>query len=183
LTSLLAGFVILDKRDRLGRAYGPALVTLAVLATVISAVLAVMTPAGSTTSMSDVRSIPLILMGTGLIARLTPPEVFFNAVISVAVFIASLIFAPSIPHGELPSLILMDAAIGAGAVLLNLQLETRDRRRPPTVSTAPSLPTATAACCWRCIRTASPALPTAAVSTRCWRKHGGLPKNKRIMSA
>jgi diguanylate cyclase (GGDEF)-like protein len=128
MTSLLAVFVALDRRDKLGRAYGPALVTLAVMATVISAVLCVMTPADNTTTMSDVRSIPLILMGTGLIARLTPAEVVCNAVISVAVFVGSVLIAPSVPNGELPSLILMDAAIGAGAVLLNLQLETRDRR-------------------------------------------------------
>ncbi len=128
MTTMLAAFVMLDVRDRLGRAYGPALVTLAVMATVISAVLSIMTPADSTTSMSDVRSIPLILMGTGLITRLTPAEVCCNAIISVTVFVGSLFIAPSVPSGELPSLILMDAAIGAGAVLLNLKLETRDRR-------------------------------------------------------
>jgi diguanylate cyclase (GGDEF)-like protein len=128
MTALLAAFVVLDQRDRLGRAYGPALVTLAVLATVVSAVLSIMTPADSTTNMSDVRSIPLILMGTGLIARLTPTEVCWNAVISVVVFVGSLFIAPSVPSGELPSLILMDTAIGAGAIMLNLQLETRDRR-------------------------------------------------------
>ncbi len=128
MTVLLAAFVMLDGRNRLGRAYGTALVTIAVMATVISAVLTVMTPATTTTNMSDIRSIPLILMATGLIARLTPAEVYSNTGISVAVFVGSLLIAPSIPHGELASLILMDVAIGAGAVVLNLRLETRDRR-------------------------------------------------------
>jgi len=128
MTFLLGIFLMLDKHNRLGRAYGPALVSLAVMATVISAVLTVMTPAGTTTTMSDVRSIPLILMATGLIARLTPQEVCCNAVISVLAFVGSLLISPCIPHAELVSLILMDVAIGAGAVVMNLQLETRDRR-------------------------------------------------------
>jgi PleD family two-component response regulator len=49
-------------------------------------------------------------------------------VISVAVFIGALIIAPSTPHAEIASLILMDIAIGAGAVFMTFQLETRDRR-------------------------------------------------------
>ncbi len=128
LTGLVAGFIVFDKRNRLGRAYGPAVVMLAVMATLVSTVLFVMEPAGNTTNLSDVRSIPLILMGTGLVARLTPWEVSCNAVISVALFIGSLLIAPSSPHAEMVSLILMDVAIGAGAIFMNCRLETRDRR-------------------------------------------------------
>lgn len=128
LTGMVAIFLVLDQRNRLGRAYGAAVVILAVMATLISTILFVMEPATNTTNGSDVRSIPLILMGTGLLARLTPWEACSNAVISVALFIGSLIVAPSAPHAEVFSLILMDVAIGAGAIFMNLRLETRDRR-------------------------------------------------------
>jgi len=127
-TCLVAVFVLLDQPNRLGRAYGPAVVLLAVMATLISAALFVMEPAANTTNISDVRSIPLILMATGLLARLTPSEVCCNVSISVVIFIGSLLIAPSSPHAEVLSLVLMDVAIGAGAVFMNLRLETRDRR-------------------------------------------------------
>ncbi len=128
MTFLLAAFVTLDKRNWLGRAYGSALVMCAVMTTVISCVLTVMTPADSTTTISDIRSIPLILMATGFSTRMTPLELCNNVVISVAAFVGSLIIAPCTPHGELLSLILMDVAIGVSAIGLNLQLESRDRR-------------------------------------------------------
>ena len=127
-TCLVAVFIALDQSNRLGRAYGPAVVMLAVMGTLISAVLFVMEPAAITTNMTDVRSIPLILMGTGLVARLCPWEVCWNALLSVAIFIGSLFIAPSSPHAEMMSLILMDVAIGAGAVFMNLRMEIRDRR-------------------------------------------------------
>lgn len=57
---LVALFVVLDIGNRLGRAHGPAVVTVAVMATLISSVLFVMEPEAITTNMSDVRSIPLI---------------------------------------------------------------------------------------------------------------------------
>jgi len=128
LTCLVAAFVVLDWRDRLGRAYGAAVVALAVLATLVSAVLFVMEPAGNTTNLADVRSIPLILMGTGLVARLTPGEACVNALLCIGLFIGSLLIAPSSPRAETVSLILMDVAIGAGVVFMNVRLETRDRR-------------------------------------------------------
>jgi len=121
-------FVFLDGRNRLGRAYGPFLVTLAVLASVISAVLIYLTYGTTTTNMSDVRATPLILLSTGLIMRLTPPEVISNALLSMIVFIAAILVSPSVHSAELGSLILTDIAIGAAAIVFNLQLETRDRR-------------------------------------------------------
>jgi diguanylate cyclase (GGDEF)-like protein len=128
LTGLVAVFVLLDRHNRLGCAYGPAVVTLAVIATLISALLFVMEPAANTTNLTDVRSIPLILMGTGLVARLTPWEAFCNAALCVGVFIGSLLIAPSSPHAEITSLVLMDLAVGSGVVFMTLRLETRDRR-------------------------------------------------------
>ncbi len=74
---------MLDRANRLGRFYGPALVTVAVMAAVISAILTVMTPATTTRNMSDIRSIPLILMATGLIARLTPVPSAENSAMSL----------------------------------------------------------------------------------------------------
>jgi hypothetical protein len=170
MTCLVAVFIMFDERNRLGRAYGPAVVILSVMATLLSAALFVMEPASTTTNMTDVRSIPLILMGTGLIARLTPREACCNAVASVAVFIASLYIAPSAPHAEVISLILMDVAIGVGAVFMTLRLETRDRRvfllQACDHINAPSSLPATPASRWRRIPTASRAQPTADVSTK-----------------
>jgi len=121
-------FLVLDSRGLLDRIYGPCLVTLGVMAGIITAILTVRTHGTTMTNLSDVRATPLILLATGLVMRLTPVEVVSTAALSVAVFIGSILLAPSVPGSEIGSLVLMDLAIGAAAVVFNLQLEARDRQ-------------------------------------------------------
>jgi diguanylate cyclase (GGDEF)-like protein len=128
MTPAVVAFMMLDKYGRIGRFYSPALVTLAVMAGVISAVLLYLTYGSTHTNDSDIHATPLILLGTGLVARLTPREVLATAGISAGVFILSLFVSPSVPQAEIGSLILMDLSIAAGAIVFNLQLEFRDRR-------------------------------------------------------
>jgi diguanylate cyclase (GGDEF)-like protein len=98
------------------------------MAGLISAVLTLRTHGTTTTNLSDIRATPLILLATGLVMRLAPLEVMTTAGVSISVFICSILLAPSVPGAELGSLVLMELAIGAAAVVFNLQLETRDRR-------------------------------------------------------
>jgi len=121
-------FLLLDQRGWLDPIYGPCLVTLGVMAGLISAVLTLRTHGTTTTNLSDIRATPLILLATGLVMRLAPLEVMITAGVSISVFICSILLAPSVPGAELGSLVLMELAIGAAAVVFNLQLETRDRR-------------------------------------------------------
>ncbi len=128
MTPAVLAFVVLDRVGRIGRLYSPILITLAVTAGVISAILLFLTHGTTHTNASDIRATPLILLGTGLVARLTPREVLAIAGISAFVFILSLFISPSVPQAEIGSLILTDLAIAAGAIVFNLQLESRDRR-------------------------------------------------------
>jgi len=127
-TPVVLAFILLDATGRLRRLYAPFLVTTAVLPTVISAILTLMTSHHNITAISDIHAIPLILLATGVVARLTPAEVFSNVAVSVACFCASVLLAPFIPSAQIESLLLTDIAIGAAAIVFNLQLESRDRR-------------------------------------------------------
>jgi diguanylate cyclase (GGDEF)-like protein len=126
LTPLAVLFLWLDRHDRLGRVYEAALLALAVAPALITAVLCVRTTSAST--LSDVRATPLILLTTGLVARLTPAGCITNAAISTAAFIGSIIASHAIPRAELWPLILTDLSIAAAAIGFNYQMETRDRR-------------------------------------------------------
>jgi len=126
LTPFALLFLWLDRHDRLGRCYDATLLALAVAPSLISAVLCVLTT--SDTTLSDVRATPLILLTTGLIARLTPAAVMTNAAFSTAAFIGSIIAALAIPRSELGSLILTDLSIAAAGIGFNFQMETRDRQ-------------------------------------------------------
>ena len=128
LSPLAFAFIILDNRDRLGKFYGDYITALAVAPTLISDVLIVLTNASNSQSLSDIRATPLILMATGLVMRLTPREVVTNAVISVASFTPSVLFAACIPRAQDGALILSEIGVGAAAVMLTIQLESRDRR-------------------------------------------------------
>jgi diguanylate cyclase (GGDEF)-like protein len=126
LTPLAILFLWLDRHGRLGRAYEAALLAIAVAPALITAVLCVRTT--STLTLSDVRATPLILLTTGLVARLTPAGCITNAAISTVAFIGSIIVAHAIPRAELGPLILTDLSIAAAAIGFNYQMETRDRR-------------------------------------------------------
>jgi diguanylate cyclase (GGDEF)-like protein len=126
LTPLVLLFLWVDRRDRLGRFYEAALLAVAVAPALITAVLCVRTT--SSTTMSDVRATPLILLTTGLVGRLTVAGAVTNTVVSAAAFIGSIIASHTIPRAELGSLILTDLCIAAACVGFNLQMEIRDRR-------------------------------------------------------
>jgi diguanylate cyclase (GGDEF)-like protein len=127
-TPALILFFVLDVRGGLQKYYGLAMVTAAVLPTAASAVLILRTDTGNVNAMADVYATPLILLGTGLVARLTPREVFSNVIISVLCFAVAVFGAPSIPPAQHGSLMLSEAATGIAAIIFNLQLEARDRR-------------------------------------------------------
>jgi len=128
VTPVALAFALIEMRGRLRRLYGPFLVTAAVLPTVVSAVLMLLTSPHNTNAISDIHAIPLILLATGLVARLTPREVYSNVAISVISFCGAASLAAFIPSAQLGSLLLTDLAIGAAAIVFNVQLESRDRR-------------------------------------------------------
>jgi diguanylate cyclase (GGDEF)-like protein len=121
-------FVLADDRGLLKRAYGVCLVTVAVLPTLISTILILMTNAGNSNAMADIHATPLILLATGVVTRLTPREVFSNVALSTLAFMVAIFFAPCIPPPQQSSLLLSEIAVGAAAMIYNLQLESRDRR-------------------------------------------------------
>jgi diguanylate cyclase (GGDEF)-like protein len=121
-------FLVLDSQNRLGRFYSPCLVFITVLPTLIAAILVLNTSPDNHTCMPDLYAIPLLLLATGLVARLTPLEVFCIAGLSVAAFCFAVSAAAFVPATSLTSLLLSDTAVGLGAVMFNLQLEARDRR-------------------------------------------------------
>jgi len=128
VTPVALAFVLLDMNGRLRRFYGLFLVTAAALPTIVSAVLILMTDPQNTTALSDIHATPLILLASGVVARLTPRELFANVVISVVCFCGAVSLAAFVPVAQLGSLLLTDLAIGTAAIVFNLQVEARDRR-------------------------------------------------------
>jgi len=128
LSPLAFAFIILDTKDKLGKVYGGYLTALAVAPTLISDVLIALTNASNSQPLSDVRATPLILMATGLVMRLTPRDVVINAAVSVASFTPAVLFAGFIPRAQDGALILSEIGVAAAAIMLTVQLESRDRR-------------------------------------------------------
>lgn len=128
MTPAVLGFIILDIQNRLKKFYGPFITVLAVAPTLISEPLILLTNANNANALSDIRATPLILMATALVLRLTPRQVIINATVSIASFIPCVLFAPCIPHVQDGALILSEVSVGAAALMLTLQLESRDRR-------------------------------------------------------
>ncbi len=128
MTPAALAFIILDIQNRLEKFYGPFITVLAIAPTLISEPLIMLTSAGNANALSDVRATPLILLATALVLRLTPRQVIINATVSVASFIPCVLFAPCIPHAQDGALILSEVSIGAAALMLTVQLESRDRR-------------------------------------------------------
>jgi diguanylate cyclase (GGDEF)-like protein len=116
VTPVALAFVLLDMNGRLRRFYGLFLVTAAALPTIVSAVLILMTDPQNTTALSDIHATPLILLASGVVARLTPRELFANVVISVVCFCGAVSLAAFVPVAQLGSLLLTDLAIGTAAI-------------------------------------------------------------------
>jgi diguanylate cyclase (GGDEF)-like protein len=127
-TPLVLGFVVLDARHRLKKLYGPYLCLLAAAPTLISAILVLSASHADVNGASDVRSIPLILLVTGLIMRLTPGEVVVNVILSVVSTIIALLSTSLFSQAELGTLIFIDVSVGLCAIVFSWQTEVRDRR-------------------------------------------------------
>lgn len=128
LSPLVFTFIILDLRGKLHEAYSQYIILLAVVPTLISDILILLTSANDTQSLSDIRATPLILMATGVVMRLTPREVTINATISITSFTAAVLCAACVPPLQEGPLIFSEIGVAVGAIMLNIQLESRDRR-------------------------------------------------------
>jgi diguanylate cyclase (GGDEF)-like protein len=105
--------------------YETTLFALAIMPSIISAIICVRTT--STHSLSDVHATTLILLAIGLILRQRPIAVYFTAAISFTAFLTGLLLTPVIPRSELPSLLLTDLAIAASVTVFGTLLDRRDR--------------------------------------------------------
>jgi diguanylate cyclase (GGDEF)-like protein len=126
MTPCAALFILLDWKDWLGRWYETMLWLLALQPAAISAALGMMTTSPAT--MSDIRTMPLILLATGTMLCMTLPAMIANALISASMFVAAMTAGTVVPRTELDSMILTDLAIAAAVIAFKLQLERRDRR-------------------------------------------------------
>jgi diguanylate cyclase (GGDEF)-like protein len=126
MTPAVLVFTALDRRELVGRSYAAWLLLLTVLPALISALICMRTT--SAAALLDIRSTPLILLGTSTAVRMPPREFLLNILAAPVLFIASLFYCRVVPAGEIGSLALIEISITAAAITFNLQLEWRDRR-------------------------------------------------------
>ncbi len=128
-TPLVVLFVGLDWCGRLNRLYGPCLAGLGALPTLLSAILVLQASPADVNGIADVASIPLILLATGLITRLTPGEVLANVLISVPCYVFTVAsLKAAVPASQTGSFMFIGISVGICAVVFNWRLESRDRR-------------------------------------------------------